>query len=84
MTSRSMRRVTCWEMRFRGILPSSVISYDTGMAVTFYKTRACRQQNVLMPARIEDYVAADNAVRAIEAYILSRAAAAEPPVSKVP
>jgi len=39
------------------------------MPVTFYKTRASRQQSLLMPARIDDYVAADNAVRAIEAYV---------------
>src|SRR5271168_3999263 len=39
------------------------------MAVTFYKTRACRQQSMLMPARIDDYVGADNAARAIEAYV---------------
>src|SRR5208337_4391700 len=38
-------------------------------AVTFYKTRACRQQSMLMPARIDDYVGADNAARAIEAYV---------------
>jgi transposase len=39
------------------------------MSVTFYKTRACRQQSLLMPARIDDYVGADNAARAIEAYV---------------
>jgi transposase len=39
------------------------------MPVTFYKTRACRQQSLLMPARIDDYVGADNAARAIEAYV---------------
>jgi transposase len=39
------------------------------MPVTFYKTRASRQQNLLMPSRIDDYVAADNAARAIEAYV---------------
>ena len=39
------------------------------MPVTFYKTRACRQQILLMPARIDDYVGADNAARAIEAYV---------------
>ena len=37
--------------------------------MTFYKTRACRQQNLLLPGRIDDYVAADNAARAIEAYV---------------
>ena len=39
------------------------------MPVSFYKTRACRQQSLLMPARIDDYVGADNAARAIEAYV---------------
>ena len=34
-----------------------------------YKTGASREQVQLLPARIEDYVDADNAVRAIEAYV---------------
>lgn len=34
-----------------------------------YKTGAAREQLSLLPARIEDYVEADNPVRAIEAYV---------------
>ena len=34
-----------------------------------YKTGASREQIQLLPARIEDYVDADNAVRAIDAYV---------------
>ena len=36
-----------------------------------YKTGASREQIQLLPARIEDYVDADNPVRAIEAYVAS-------------
>lgn len=39
------------------------------MPVSFYKTRASRQESLLLPARIDDYVGADNAVRAIDAYV---------------
>jgi len=39
------------------------------MPSTFYKSRACRQRAMLLPPRIDDYVAADNAARAIEAYV---------------
>lgn len=35
------------------------------------KTGASREQVQLLPARIEDYVDADNPVRAIEAYVAS-------------
>src|SRR5882757_9297772 len=34
-----------------------------------YKTGLCREQLSLLPARVEDYVARDNPVRAIEAYV---------------
>jgi transposase len=34
-----------------------------------YKTGRCREQLSLLPGRIEDYVARDNPVRAIEAYV---------------
>jgi transposase len=34
-----------------------------------YKTGPCREQLSLLPPRIEDYVAGDNPVRAIEAYV---------------
>ena len=34
-----------------------------------YKTGRCREQLSLLPARVEDYVARDNPVRAIEAYV---------------
>jgi transposase len=34
-----------------------------------YKTGPCREQSSLLPARVEDYVARDNPVRAIEAYV---------------
>jgi transposase len=34
-----------------------------------YKTGVCREQLNLLPPRIEDYVGADNPVRAIEAYV---------------
>jgi transposase len=39
------------------------------MPNAFYKTGACRRQSLLLPARIEDYVGRDNAVRAIAAYV---------------
>ena len=39
------------------------------MPESFYKTGACRQQALLLPARIDDYVGADNAARGIEAYV---------------
>jgi len=39
------------------------------MPSTFYKSRACRQHAMLLPPRIDDYVAADNPARAIEAYV---------------
>ena len=41
------------------------------MPSTFYKTGSARDQALLLPARIEDYVGRDNAVRAIEAYVAS-------------
>src|SRR5260370_12754338 len=34
-----------------------------------YKTGPCREQLSLLPPRVEDYVAPDNPVRAIEAYV---------------
>jgi transposase len=34
-----------------------------------YKAGACREQLSLLPPRVEDYVAGDNPVRAIEAYV---------------
>ena len=39
------------------------------MSSTYYKTGSLREQALLLPARIEDYVGCDNAVRAIEAYV---------------
>jgi len=39
------------------------------MPSSYYKTGSLRQQALLLPARIEDYVGRDNAVRAIEAYV---------------
>ena len=39
------------------------------MPDSFYKTRASRQESLLLPARIDDYVGADNAARAIDAYV---------------
>src|ERR1035438_7292000 len=39
------------------------------MPNAFYKTGTDRQQAQLLPARIEDYVGRNNAVRAIEAYV---------------
>jgi transposase len=39
------------------------------MPITFYKARACCQATLLLPPRIEDYVGADNATRAIEACV---------------
>jgi transposase len=36
---------------------------------SFYKTRANRQESLLLPARIDDYVDADNPARAIDAYV---------------
>jgi transposase len=41
------------------------------MSVRPYKTGACRIQASLLPPRIEDYVTADNPVRAIEACVAS-------------
>lgn len=41
------------------------------MSIRSYKTGACREQASLLPPRIEDYVTADNPVRAIEAYVCS-------------
>ena len=41
------------------------------MPSSFYKTGSARDQALLLPARIEDYVGRDNAVRAIEAYVAS-------------
>src|SRR5271166_4180671 len=41
------------------------------MPSSFYKTGSLRQQALLLPARIEDSVGRDNAVRAIEAYVAS-------------
>jgi hypothetical protein len=34
-----------------------------------FKRGVCREQGSFLPARIEDYVGADNPVRAIEAYV---------------
>jgi transposase len=34
-----------------------------------YKTGACREQSLLLPARVEDYVGSDNPVRAIATYV---------------
>ena len=54
----------------RILFPDAVaVSYNSGMPINFYKTRASRQEGLLLPARIEDYVGADNAVRAIDAYV---------------
>jgi transposase len=39
------------------------------MLSTLHKSGACREQALLLPPRIEDYVSADNPVRAIEAYV---------------
>jgi transposase len=39
------------------------------MPVSFYKSRASRQESLLLPARIDDDVGADNAVRAIDGYV---------------
>ncbi len=39
------------------------------MPSSYYKTGSLRQQALLLPARIEDYVGRDDAVRAIEAYV---------------
>ena len=36
-----------------------------------FKTGESREQNSLLPARIEDYVASDNPVRAIESFVLA-------------
>jgi transposase len=36
-----------------------------------YKAGRCREQLSLLPARVEDYVARDNPVRAIEAYVIA-------------
>jgi len=41
------------------------------MASTFHKTGALRQETLLLPARIEDYVGSDNLARAIEAFAAS-------------
>ena len=41
------------------------------MSSTYYKTGGVRQQDLLLPARIEDYVGRDNVARAIEAYVAS-------------
>ena len=41
------------------------------MTIRPYKTGASREQPSLLPPRIEDYVSADNLVRAIEAYVCS-------------
>ena len=34
-----------------------------------YQSRQSREQQLLLPARVEDYVGEDNTVRAIEAYV---------------
>jgi len=39
------------------------------MPSSFYKTGTNRRQAQLLPARIEDYVGRNNAVRAIDAYV---------------
>jgi transposase len=39
------------------------------MPSSFYKTGGVRQQALLLPSRIEDYVDCNNAVRAIEVYV---------------
>ena len=41
------------------------------MPSSYYKTGSLRRQALLLPARIEDYVGRNNAVRAIEAYVAS-------------
>ena len=41
------------------------------MTIRPYKTGVSREQSSLLPPRVEDYVAADNPVRAIEAYVRS-------------
>jgi hypothetical protein len=38
-----------------------------GKTQTFFKTGESRDQGLLLPFRIDDYVSADNPVRAIEA-----------------
>ena len=43
--------------------------YDSVMTNRTYKTGPCRDQLSLLPPRVEDYVARDNPVRAIEAYV---------------
>ena len=39
------------------------------MPSSFYKTGGAREQSLLLPARIEDYVGRNNVVRAIETYV---------------
>jgi transposase len=41
------------------------------MPSTFHKTGALRQETLLLPARVEDYVGPDNMARAIEAFVAS-------------
>jgi transposase len=43
--------------------------YDSRMTNRTYKAGASREQPSLLPPRVEDYVTADNPVRAIEAYV---------------
>lgn len=43
--------------------------YDSVMTNRTFKTGESREQSSLLPARIEDYVAADNPVRAIESFV---------------
>jgi transposase len=43
--------------------------YDSRMMNRTFKTGVDREQGSLLPPRVEDYVSADNPVRAIEAYV---------------
>ena len=42
---------------------AATILCGSRMPSTFYKSRACRQLAMLLPARIDDYVASDNPAR---------------------
>jgi transposase len=66
----SLRRRMALRDWARIVFPDAApVSYKPVMTDIFYKTRACRQQSLLLPPRIDDYVGADNAARAIEAYV---------------
>ena len=43
--------------------------YDSGMTNRTFKAGESRHQACLLPPRIEDYVGADNPVRAIESFV---------------